>query len=114
MREEARADGGPFGEPLAKLCDKLQAVCGVVQEQAYEDREYPYRVAGDFLRLCGLALLAFAWARTARVSRQLPESDPLRAQKLQTAQYFFAYELAQVDYRISAIEAAKASLAFLD
>ncbi|MEB0150832.1 acyl-CoA dehydrogenase C-terminal domain-containing protein, partial [Pseudomonas sp. CCC2.2] len=85
-----------------------------VRDQAHEDREYPYRVAGDFLRLCGLALLAFAWVRTARVSRQLPESDPLRAHKLETAEYFFAYELPQVDYRIAAIHAARASLAFLD
>lgn len=114
VREEARADGGVFGESLETLCNKLQAVCGVVQKQAPEDPEYPYRVAGDFLRLCGLALLAFAWARAARVSRQLPESDPLRASKLETAEYFFAYELPQVDYRIAAIQAAKASLAFID
>jgi hypothetical protein len=61
-----------------------------------------------------VALLAFAWARAARVSRLLVDSDPLRASKLETASFFFAYLLPEADYRIAAIRAARAPLAFLE
>ncbi|MDE1166402.1 MAG: acyl-CoA dehydrogenase [Pseudomonas sp.] len=102
MREEA---------PLASLCERLQAVVAQVRDDSIEDPEYPYRAAGEFLRLCGVALLAFAWARTARVAEQLPE--PQRAEKLETARFFFAYLLPEVDQRIALIRAARAPLPFL-
>ncbi|MNU10256.1 hypothetical protein D3C72_2573060 [compost metagenome] len=60
-----------------------------------------------------MALLAFSWARAARVSRLLPESDPLRAHKLETARFFFAYLLPEADQRLAAIRAARAPLPFL-
>ena len=118
MREEAAqalscADCAGFGAELAGLCDKLAAVVGAIRQRAAEEGEYPYRVAGDFLRLCGVALQGFAWTRAARVSRLLPESDPVRACKLQTANFFFAYLLPEADYRIAAIHGARTRLAFL-
>lgn len=118
MREEAREVGetagcASFCAELALLCDKLEGVQAEVRNQATEDGEYPYRAAGDFLRLCGVALLALAWTRAARVSRLLPDSDPLRAGKLESASFFFAYLLPEADYRIAAIRAAKAPLPFL-
>ena len=103
-----------FAAELERLCDKLEAVVAAVRERAGEDVEYPYRVAGDFLRLCGVALLGFAWVRGARVSRLLPDSDPVRASKLQTAQFFFAYVLPEADYRIASIRGAMARLAFVE
>ena len=119
MREEAAQalstnDCASFGTELAVLCDKLAAVVSAVRERTVEEGEYPYRVAGDFLQLCGVALLGFAWARAARVSRLLPDSDPLQASKLQTAHFFFAYGLPEADYRIASIHAAKAGLAFIE
>ncbi len=115
MREEAGlacADTG-FGAELAQLCDKLETVQLEIGDLAVTEHEYPYRAAGDFLRLCGVALLAFSWARAARVSRLLPESDPLRAHKLETARFFFAYLLPEADQRLAAIRAARAPLPFL-
>ena len=103
-----------FGTELAVLCDKLADVVDAISKRAVEEGEYPYRVAGDFLQLCGLALLGFAWTRAARVSRGLVATDPLRACKLQTAQFFFAYLLPAADYRITSIHAAQASLAFVE
>lgn len=119
MREEAREVGvtagcASFCAELALLCDKLEGVQAEVRDQAAKEGEYPYRAAGDFLRLCGVALLAFAWARAARVSRLLPDNDPLRAGKLETANFFFAYLLPEADYRIAAIRAAKVPLPFLE
>ena len=119
MREEASEslkidDCSGFGAELKALCDKLEGVQAEIRDRAVEEGEYPYRVAGDFLRLCGVALLAFAWTRSARVSRVLPDSDPLRVSKLETAGFFFAYVLPQVDYRIAVIRAAKAALPFFE
>lgn len=118
LREEARqpgpeAVGSEFCAQLALLCDKLEEVTREIRQQAVEELEYPYRAAADFLNLCGVALLAFAWTRAARVARLLPHSDPLRAGKLQTAGFFFAYLLPQADQRIAAIRAARAPLPFV-
>ncbi|NBF04033.1 acyl-CoA dehydrogenase [Pseudomonas sp. Fl5BN2] len=102
-----------FAVQLNSLCAALEALLGEVRQLAQEDPEYPYRAAGDFLYLCGLSLLALAWARAARVSRVLPQSDPLRAQKLQSAQFFFSYLLPQVESRMAAVRGARAPLAFV-
>lgn len=118
MREEAGQAGAVaqcegFSVALAALCDKLEGLEGQIRDRTAEDREYPYRAAGDFLRLCGVALLAFAWTRSARVAQTLPKTDPQRAEKEETARFFFDYLLPEVDARIAAIHAAKAALPFL-
>ncbi|OIN47356.1 acyl-CoA dehydrogenase family protein [Pseudomonas costantinii] len=119
---ELRAEAGQGGEwvecagfaaALGNLCDVLAAMVDDIRERACEDREYPYRAAGDFLQLCGVTLLALAWARAARVSRTLPEEDPLRAGKLQSAGFFFDYLPSRVAQHVGAIEGARAALAFV-
>ncbi len=107
------AECAAFAEALGNLCDSLAATVSALREQAQEDREYPYRAAPDFLQLCGVALLAFAWARAARVSRALPEEDPLRAAKLQSAGFFFDYLPARLAQHLGAIVSARAALAFV-
>jgi hypothetical protein len=107
------AECAAFAEALGNLCDSLAATVSALREQAQEDREYPYRAAPDFLQLCGVALLAFAWARAARVSRALPEDDPLRAAKLQSAGFFFDYLPARLAQHLGAIDSARAALAFV-
>ncbi|BAQ75303.1 butyryl-CoA dehydrogenase [Pseudomonas sp. Os17] len=102
-----------FARSLADLAEALQALVAQVQQWALEDAEYPYRAAGDFLALCGLSLLALAWTRAARVSRRLPEGDPLRGAKLETAGFFFSYLLPQVEQRMTAVRSARAGLAFI-
>ncbi|MGR4042764.1 acyl-CoA dehydrogenase family protein [Pseudomonas sp. 910_21] len=102
-----------FARSLGDLAEALQERVGEVQQWALEDAEYPYRAAGDFLALCGLSLLALAWARAARVSRRLPEGDPLRGAKLETAGFFFSYLLPQVEQRMTAVRNARAELAFI-
>ena len=98
---------------MGSLCDSLANVVSAIREHAHEDSEYPYRAAPDFLQLCGVALLAFAWARAARVSRALPEEDPLRAAKLQSAGFFFDYLPSRLAQHLGAIDGARAALAFI-
>lgn len=118
LREESRLGAdipecAGFAEQLASLCSTLEVLVGEVRELSLEDAEYPYRAAGDFLQLCGLILLALAWGRAARVSRQLAEDDPLRAAKLETAGFFFSYLLPQAEQRVAAVRGARAALAFI-
>ncbi|WP_345894185.1 purine-cytosine permease family protein [Pseudomonas emilianonis] len=102
-----------FAQALDTLCDALARVVEAIRERSREDSEYPYRAAPDFLQLCGVALLALAWARAARVSRALPEDDPLRAAKLQSAGFFFDYLPSRLAQHLGAIDAARAALAFV-
>ncbi|WP_447095475.1 acyl-CoA dehydrogenase family protein [Pseudomonas sp. CF10PS3] len=102
-----------FSRALGSLCDTLDTVVSAIRERSLEDSEYPYRAAPDFLQLCGVALLAFAWARAARVSRALPEGDPLRAAKLQSAGFFFDYLPSRLAQHLGAIDGARAALAFV-
>lgn len=118
LRDEAGQGGqcaacAGFAQALDTLCDALASVVEAIRERSREDSEYPYRAAPDFLQLCGVALLALAWARAARVSRALPEDDPLRAAKLQSAGFFFNYLPSRVaQYRV-AIENACEALPFV-
>jgi len=43
----------------------------------------------------------------------LPEGDPLRGAKLETAGFFFSYLLPQVEQRMTAVRGARAALAFI-
>ncbi|MNF97700.1 hypothetical protein D3C84_805370 [compost metagenome] len=118
LREESRRGAevpqcAGFAAQLVNLCDALHVLVGEVRELSLEDVEYPYRAAGSFLQLCGLTLLALAWARAARVSRHLPEGDPLRAVKLETAGFFFSYLLPQAEQHMAAVRGARARLAFI-
>ncbi|MBV6659720.1 acyl-CoA dehydrogenase [Pseudomonas yamanorum] len=118
LRDEAGQGGewaecASFGAALGNLCEVLKVVVDGIRARACEDREYPYRAAGDFLQLCGVTLLALSWARAARVSRALPADDPLRADKLQSARFFFNYLPSRVaQYRV-AIENACEALPFV-
>ena len=118
LRDEA-GQGGEWAEcadfvaALGNLCEVLTVVVDGIRTRACEDHEYPYRAAGDFLQLCGVTLLALSWARAARVSRALPADDPLRADKLQSARFFFNYLPSRVaQYRV-AIENACEALPFV-
>ena len=107
------AECAGFARALGSLCDTLADVVEAIRERTRHDSEYPYRAAPDFLQLCGVTLLAMAWARAARVSRALPDDDPLRAAKLQSAGFFFDYLPSRLAQHLGAIDAARAALAFV-
>ena len=66
--EQEAAAGGEYADPLSALSAKLRVVVKGILKQTEGDAEYPYRIAGDFLHLLGWALLAHAWARSARLA----------------------------------------------
>lgn len=104
---------GQYGQDLGAVCSKLRDVHQQIRSIAVLDEEYPYRVAGDFLHLIGWSLLAFAWARSARLAQPLLGIDSGHQEKLDNAAFFFRYLQPEIDLRIARIEAARAPLAFI-
>ncbi|WP_295472413.1 acyl-CoA dehydrogenase family protein [uncultured Pseudomonas sp.] len=118
LREEATAASTvavctALGQALQQRCQDLESAWQQITEQATLDAEYPYRAAGDFLPLCALVLLAFAWCRAARVAQALPEHDERRAAKLETAGFFFTWLLPQADRHLAGLHSARQPLPFL-
>lgn len=111
LRGEVQASESVFAEALGEVCDGLETLLPELQAFSADDSEYPYRAAGDFLQLCSSALLAFAWARSARCVDGLAE--PLRREKLESAGFCFDYLLPEFDRQLAAVRAARAPLAFI-
>ncbi|WP_020681591.1 acyl-CoA dehydrogenase family protein [Marinobacterium rhizophilum] len=98
-----------YAKQLEAAAAGLDAVVGMMLDS--QDAEYPYRAAGNFLRLMGLLLMAYAWARTVRKS--LNREEPFYRQKLETAGFFFNYLLPEYRYRVELIEAAASPMPFV-
>jgi hypothetical protein len=105
---------GEFAASLRTAATALAAAVKEVGELAAVDAELPHRVAGDFLRAFGLVLLAFAWARSARLARPRAQVDPFYRDKLVTAQFFFDYLLPTVDLHLRLMRVARKGLPFID
>ena len=111
LRAEAQAPGSVFADALGEVCDGLEGLLPELQAFSAGDGEYPYRAAGDFLQLCSISLLAFAWARSARCVEGL--AKPLRREKLESAGFCFDYLLPEFDRQMAAVRAARAPLPFI-
>lgn len=111
--EQEAAAGGEYADPLSALSAKLRVVVKGIFTRAEGDGEYPYRIASDFLHLLGWALLAHAWARSARLANALLANDPWYQEKLDGAAFFFSYLSPEIDLRLARIDAARAPLGFL-
>ena len=102
-----------FAEALGEVCEQLARLLPELRTFSAEDSEYPYRAAGDFLQLCATALLAFAWARSARCVHELAADNPQRLEKLQSAGFCFDYLLPDIDRQLAAVRAARTPLPFI-
>ncbi|TBU83144.1 acyl-CoA dehydrogenase [Pseudomonas daroniae] len=112
--EQEVAAGGEYAEQLKALCVRFRGLVKDIFAHAQNDDEYPYRIAGDFLHLIGWSLLAFAWARSARLVQPLLAEDCWYQKKLDSAAFFFSYLLPEIELRTARIDAARAPLPFLD
>ena len=80
-----------FVEPLADVCQRLDAVTQSVVARAQQDPNLAGAVSVDFLDFVGLTLCGWLWARMASCAPQNEFGDAKRA----TARYFFARLLPQ-------------------
>jgi len=92
------------------LSDWRRATQQIVQAAA-ADIELPYRVANDYLRLAGLALLAQGWARAEAVAAQ--SSSHFHAAKCETARYYNDFVLPEAGLCLARLRAGHAPLPHL-
>lgn len=100
LASESAADLAPV---LGQWCDRLEALTTMLSQASKEDVELPARAAEDYLRLVGWVAMAFAWCRAARLA------DEARADKRESARYFFDYALVDAEHWLRRVEAAPAA-----
>ncbi|MEE8609094.1 MAG: acyl-CoA dehydrogenase C-terminal domain-containing protein [Nitrospiraceae bacterium] len=101
-----------FVLPLAKAFAKLQQVTVWVAQKGLRDRDEAGAAATDYLRMFALVVLAYMWARTARLAtaRLGGEKDRFYQAKLATARFYMRRLLPQTSALFTAITAGAASI----
>jgi alkylation response protein AidB-like acyl-CoA dehydrogenase len=92
-----------FGRQLHECAEVLAMTTETICVSVTDDPELPYRVADDYLRVLGLILLAYAWAKTARIISTRGVADSFYQEKLVTGQFFFDSMLPEVQVRLAGI-----------
>jgi len=107
------ADGRHSAAAREQL-QRLAALAADVVAAARGDAELPYRVADDFLRATGLALMAQAWARADAVSAR-PEhaADEFHRAKCASAAHCFVHLQPEFEQALAQVRALWAPLAQL-
>jgi alkylation response protein AidB-like acyl-CoA dehydrogenase len=112
----AAIEGDPrlaeFAQPLARGVARLQRTTAWMSEAARADFAEAAAGATEYLRLFGLVVLAYLWARMATVALPHidgPESGFYRA-KIDTGRFFFQRLLPQIEALAAAIEAGGRSV----
>lgn len=113
LKEEAAAclnsaECDEFGRQLQDSVEAVAVATEAIVADAAHDPELPYRLADDYLHLIGLLLLAYAWARSARVARA--HADAFHVEKLATAQFFFDFLLPELHHRLALLAAGRKHL----
>lgn len=93
-----------LGKTLARYLQILEAATTTITQDA-NDKERALRGAVDYQRLLSVVLLAFAWARAARVATAA-SSDEARAQLLESAKFYFDFMLPEAGYRQQLLQVA--------
>lgn len=113
-------DMAPFVQPLAKAFVRLQQATAQVARVGLSNPDEAGAAATDYLRLFGLTVLAYQWARMAEISLPRagdPGADPtgFYAAKVATAKFYMERLLPQTSGLFAAIMAGgKTMMAFDD
>ena len=113
---QAEPEMAEFIGPLAKAVGRLQQATVWMAQAGLKDPEEVGAAASDYLRLFGLAAMAYMWARMARVSldRLEGENAAFYRAKLATGRFFMTRLLPQTSGLFAAIMAGKAPLMALE
>jgi len=121
--EHIRADLSTVCQPDLKemrdsalsALDDLEAVIQNVLSMAADDIRQPGAIADSYLRLWGVICCGWQLARAASVAMTLePERDAFYAAKIETARFYFAYEMPKVAYYRRIITDAAEPVARMD
>ena len=98
-----------FIEALSDQIAATRAAVGALLAAREADPDWSLRVADDFLRGLGFTLLAWAWARSARVA--LPQvADAWYADKVKAARFGVQWLLPEANFRWQRVMAREAVL----
>ncbi|MDX9874213.1 MAG: acyl-CoA dehydrogenase family protein, partial [Spongiibacteraceae bacterium] len=90
----------PFAVALAQQLDQLRAISDALLANHAAgdsaDREWPLRVADDYLKVAAYALLCWAWARSARLALPQAGSDTWYRRKFELMRFALDWVLPEV------------------
>lgn len=92
---------------LKQLVEHTRAQVDLLCRVAPVDREFPFRIADDFLRAASLLLLGYMWLRMESVARkqlEMRENDRFLTAKCDNAAYFFRFILPEVPFLLERVE----------
>lgn len=93
--------GARFGQPLRELAGQVADAVPRLAELAARDPAQVGASSTDFLRLVGHLVYGYFWSRAAQTAlTRLPEDDPLRAEKLATARFYFEHLFPETEMRL--------------
>jgi hypothetical protein len=98
---EAAEGGAEFGWPLRELADRIEEAVPRLATLAAADPAQVGASASDFLRIVGHLVYGYFWSRAALAAlTRLPAADPLRAEKLATARFYFEHLFPETEMRL--------------
>lgn len=101
-----------LGHTLLSLLGRWRQVTQQLIHEVATEPALAYAVAGDYLRLAGLCMLGYWWARTARfVANHV--ADPFYRGKFETAQFYFDHVLPEAELRLTLIERRRAPIPWI-
>ena len=104
-----------FVNPLADLGDKVTKLTTELGMKAFGNADEVGAAAVDYLRVCGHLVLAYFWARMAKVAIEKSGSgDAIYEAKLHTARFYFAKLLPETAGLIRSARAGAAPLMAMD
>lgn len=114
---DANADNAalePFLPPLQQALEHVQVATGFIMENAMSNHDEIGAASVDYLRLFGLAALAFVWARMVAIAAPKAEQADAAGQfyraKVQTAKFFMERLLPQTGALLAAIQSGSATM----
>jgi hypothetical protein len=112
--QQVNSDMQDFIFPLAKAFAKLQQSAGLIAQKGLKNPEEAGAASVDFLRQFALVALAYMWAKMALVAQEkikIGEGDrAFFEEKIETARFFYARMLPEVDARFKMVMAGAESL----
>lgn len=98
---EAAGAGAEFGAPLRELAGRIEEAVPRLAALAAGDPAQVGASSADFLRIVGHLVYGYFWSRAAQAAwTRLPEGDPLRAEKLATARFYFEHLFPETEMRL--------------
>ena len=108
-----REDMAEFINPLADLGEKVEKLTLEIGMKALQNPDEAGAAAVDYLRVIGHLVMAYFWARMARIALDHPQDDFYKA-KLMVARFYFARLLPETAGAIRGARAGSASLMAMD